>query len=610
MNKYDVLKKYFGHDGFRQGQEELINNILSGRDVLGIMPTGAGKSVCYQVPAMLMDGITIVISPLISLMKDQVSALVESGISAACINSSLSSEEYNDFFRKAYNGEYKLIYAAPERLDTVEFLDLAENVLISMVTVDEAHCVSQWGQNFRPSYLHIPQFIEKLSYRPVISAFTATATNEVRTDIVKMLDLTDPYTVVTGFDRKNLYFGVIKPANKYGKLTELLEKYRGKCGIVYCLSRKNVEDVTQCLNDDGFSTARYHAGLSQEERRRNQDDFIYDRKQIMVATNAFGMGIDKSNVSFVIHYNMPQNIESYYQEAGRAGRDGEPAECILLYNGQDVRTNQFLINSTRDENTGLTDEEKEILWQRDMERLKFMTYYCTSVDCLRSYMLRYFGEKAPNRCGNCSCCLSEYDIVDITVDAQKIISCVYRVHQKGRDYGKKMIADILRGNKNERLMELGFDKLSTYGIMADCTAKMLRDEIEWLILNDYLILTDDEFPVLRLSQRSAAAIRGEIKLEMQIPKKENKKKTAKASNISDGLFSELRSLRTELANKERVPAYIIFADAALRDMCAKKPVNINEFYEVSGVGTKKAEKYGDAFCELIARYIKEHPEEV
>lgn len=610
MNKYDVLKKYFGHDGFRQGQEELINNILSGRDVLGIMPTGAGKSVCYQVPAMLMEGITIVISPLISLMKDQVSALVESGISAACINSSLSSEEYNDFFRKAYNGEYKLIYAAPERLDTAEFLDLAENVLISMVTIDEAHCVSQWGQNFRPSYLHIPQFIEKLSYRPIISAFTATATNEVRTDIVKMLDLTDPYTVVTGFDRKNLYFGVIKPANKYGKLTELLEKYRGKCGIVYCISRKNVEDVTQRLNDDGFSAARYHAGLSQEERLRNQDDFIYDRKQIMVATNAFGMGIDKSNVSFVIHYNMPQNIESYYQEAGRAGRDGEHAECILLYNGQDVRTNQFLINSTRDENTGLTDEEKEILWQRDMERLKFMTYYCTSVDCLRSYMLRYFGEKAPNRCGNCSCCLSEYDIVDITVDAQKIISCVYRVHQKGRDYGKKMIADILRGNKNERLMEIGFDKLSTYGIMADCTAKMLRDEIEWLILNDYLILTDDEFPVLRLSQRSAAAIRGEIKLEMQIPKKENKKKTAKASNISDGLFSELRSLRTELANKERVPAYIIFADAALRDMCAKKPVNINEFYEVSGVGTKKAEKYGDAFCELIARYIKEHPEEV
>lgn len=609
MNKYDVLKKYFGHDRFRQGQEELVNNILSGRDVLGIMPTGAGKSVCYQVPAMLMDGITIVISPLISLMKDQVSALVESGISAACINSSLSSEEYNDFFRRAYNDEYKLIYAAPERLDTAEFLDLAENVSISMITVDEAHCVSQWGQNFRPSYLHIPQFIEKLSYRPIISAFTATATSEVRTDIVKMLDLTDPYTVVTGFDRKNLYFGVIKPANKYGKLTELLEKYRGKCGIVYCLSRKNVEDVTQHLNDDGFSAARYHAGLSQEERRINQDDFIYDRKQIMVATNAFGMGIDKSNVSFVIHYNMPQNIESYYQEAGRAGRDGEPAECILLYNGQDVRTNQFLINSTRDENTDLTDDEKEILWQRDMERLKFMTYYCTSVDCLRSYMLRYFGEKTSDRCGNCSCCLSEYDIVDITVDAQKIISCVYRVHQKGRDYGKKMIADILRGNKNERLMELGFDKLSTYGIMADCTAKMLRDEIEWLILNDYLALTDDEFPVLRLSQRSAAAIRGETKLEMQFPKKENKKKAAKASNISEGLFSELRNLRTELANEERVPAYIIFADAALKDMCAKKPVNINEFYEVSGVGTKKAEKYGDAFCKLISRYIREHPDE-
>lgn len=616
MDKYDILREFFGHESFRNGQEEIINSILSGRDVLGIMPTGAGKSLCYQIPAMILDGITIVISPLISLMKDQVSSLTESGINAACINSSLGIQEYYEFFRRANNNEYKIIYAAPERLDTEEFLNFAENVKISMITVDEAHCVSQWGQDFRPSYLRIVEFIEKLSYRPIISAFTATATKSVKNDIANILKLANPFTLTTGFDRKNLYFGVIKPNNKYIKLTELLKKYGDKSGIVYCLSRKGVEEVCEKLNSDGFSATRYHAGLSQEERNKNQEDFIYDRRQIMVATNAFGMGIDKSNVSFVIHYNMPKNIESYYQEAGRAGRDGEPADCILLYNGQDVRTNQFLIDNNRDINTELSAEQLEDVRRKDMERLKFMTYYCTTSDCLRSFMLRYFGENSYNQCGNCSCCSGEFELTDITVDAQKIISCVYRVHQKGRDYGKSMIADILKGSKNEKIIDLGFDTLSTYGIMSDTLIRVIRSEIDWLIQNEYLILTDSEYPVLRLSAKSADILKGRTKLEMKIPKalpkkeKNSKKESENQYYAESGLFQKLRELRSAIAAEENVPAYIVFSDAALRDMCRKLPVDINGFYEVSGVGTRKAEKYGEHFCLLIANYVKENPNEV
>ncbi len=615
LNKYDILREFFGHEKFRNGQEEIIDSILNGRDALGIMPTGAGKSLCYQIPAMLLDGMTIVISPLISLMKDQVSSLTESGINAACINSSLGIQEYHEFFRRANNNEYKIIYAAPERLDTEEFLNFAENVKISMITVDEAHCVSQWGQDFRPSYLRIVEFIEKLSYRPIISAFTATATKSVKNDIAKILKLSDPFTLTTGFDRKNLYFGVIKPNNKYIKLTELLKKYGDKSGIVYCLSRKGVEEVFEKLNEDGFSATRYHAGLSQEERNKNQEDFIYDRKQIMVATNAFGMGIDKSNVGFVIHYNMPKNIESYYQEAGRAGRDGEPADCILLYNGQDVRTNQFLIDNNRDLNTELSAEQLEEIRLKDMERLKFMTYYCTTSDCLRSFMLRYFGENSYGQCGNCSCCTGEFELTDITIDAQKIISCVYRVHQKGRDYGKSMIADILKGSKNEKLLSLGLDTLSTYGIMSDTLIRVIRSEIDWLIQNEYLLLTDSEYPVLRLSAKSADVLKGKTKLEMKIPKtlpKKEKNSQKEAENqyyAESGLFQKLRELRSDIAAEESVPAYIVFSDAALRDMCRKLPVDINGFYEVSGVGTRKAEKYGKRFCSLIADYVKENPDE-
>ena len=418
MDKYGVLKEYFGHDSFRNGQEDIIDNILAGRDTLGIMPTGAGKSVCYQVPALMLDGITVVVSPLISLMKDQVNALVSAGISAACINSSLTKEEYAEVFRGAFRGAYKIIYAAPERLDTEYFLRLASQVRISMVTVDEAHCVSQWGQDFRPSYLRIIEFIEKLPTRPIVSAFTATATADVRDDIIKILRLNDPFTVTTGFDRKNLSFAVMQPTGKYEALKSLLSGYKERSGIVYCLSRRNVEDVCERLCRDGFSATRYHAGLTDEERQRNQDDFIYDRKQIMVATNAFGMGIDKSDVRFVIHYNMPKNIESYYQEAGRAGRDGEPAECTLLYSGKDVSTNSFMIDKSYEENEELPQSQRDMIYERDKQRLRAMTFYSTTTGCLREYILRYFGETAPNYCGNCSSCLNGFETVDISIDAQ------------------------------------------------------------------------------------------------------------------------------------------------------------------------------------------------
>ena len=606
-----VLRDYFGHKSFKEGQAEIIGNILAGRDVLGIMPTGAGKSICYQVPAVMLDGMTIVISPLISLMKDQVNALRESGINAAFINSSLNSWEYQDFFRNAYSGAYKIIYAAPERLLTDEFINLAETVKISMITVDEAHCVSQWGQDFRPSYLKITEFIERLSYRPVVSTFTATATPEVKDDITRILRLKDPFILTTTFDRENLYFGVVKPYNKYDKLKELLADYKGKCGIIYCTSRKKVEEVCEKLNNDGYSASRYHAGLSQQERNANQEDFIYDRRKIMVATNAFGMGIDKSNVGFVIHYNMPKNIESYYQEAGRAGRDGEPADCILMYNSSDVNVIKFMIDNNRDSNPELTPEMSEAVYKKDLERLKYMTFYCSTNECLRQYILRYFGEKHGNYCGNCSCCMGGYETVDITVDAQKIISCVYRIHQKGRDYGKAMLTDILRGSRNEKIINSGLDRISTYNIMKDRSVSRIRSEIDFLIDRGYLMLTESEYPTVRFSAKSADVLKGSETITMKLPKEEKiitKYSEEKEYFANDKLFALLKELRSKLAAEEKVPAYIVFSDTALKDMCRKLPKNKDEFLNVAGVGKKKADKYSDKFCDLINGYIKNNPD--
>ncbi len=604
MDKQDLLKQYFGHTAFRPGQSELIDNILAGRDVFGVMPTGAGKSVCYQIPALMLKGVTLVISPLISLMKDQVSALVESGVKAAYINSSLTFSQYKEVLRRAMNGVYRIIYVAPERLASEDFLRLAEQVKIEMVTVDEAHCVSQWGQDFRPSYLKIVEFISRLPYRPVISAFTATATSVVREDIIKILCLQNPYVVTTGFDRKNLYFEVQKPGNKFAALLKILKRHEGKSGIVYCSTRKTVESVCDDLISSGYSATRYHAGIEDYLRHSNQDDFIYDRKTVMVATNAFGMGIDKSNVSFVVHYNMPKDLESYYQEAGRAGRDGEPAECILLYSGQDVQINQFLIDNNRELNEELDKATLEAIKQKDRERLKAMTYYCITANCLREYILRYFGENAPNFCGNCSNCNSNFETVDITLEAQKVVSCVYRVEQRGRSFGKNMIADILHGSKNEKLLRLELNTLTTYGIMSDISVLRIRSILDFLIDGGYLTLTADEYPVVRPSGRSNEIVRDKKTVTMKLPKEESVNRPARGQThaVDEGLFGELKSLRNRLASEAHVPAYIIFTDATLREMCEKLPQTDEEFLGVSGVGKVKQERYGKWFMLLIGKY--------
>jgi len=605
MDKYQILKHYFGYDSFRKGQEEIIDHLCAGQDTLGIMPTGAGKSLCYQIPALLQSekGMTIVISPLISLMKDQVNALLQSGITAAYINSSLTADAYRRTLREVYCGKVTILYAAPERLLTEQFIKLCRSVNIAQIIVDEAHCISQWGQNFRPSYLKITEFIEQLPERPVVGAFTATATEKVKRDIVQSLRLQNPYRLTTGFDRPNLFFEVRTPAHKDSALFELVREREMQSGIVYCATRKNVEKVCAMLQEKGFAATRYHAGLADAERKENQEDFLYDRKTIMVATNAFGMGIDKSNVSYVIHYNMPKSIEAYYQEAGRAGRDGEPADCILLYTPGDVQTNQFLI-SRSEPNQELDPEMQNKIRENDMELLKQMTFLATASDCLRGFMLNYFGETAAYYCGNCSNCLSNFETVDITVEAQKILSCVYWCKES---YGVKMICDVLRGSRNDRLAERGLQTLSTYGLLKELSEKRVRQMITALLQKGYLQMDAGAYPVLQLTGKAAAILKGQERLEVKLIKETQEQRQRTESDFAGGpvdpeLFAQLKSLRAKLAKTASVPAFVIFSDAALKDMCRKLPRSQEEFLNVSGVGEAKLKQYGKKFLAVIEAY--------
>jgi ATP-dependent DNA helicase RecQ len=617
----EILKRYFGYETFREGQEELILAELSGRDALGIMPTGAGKSICYQVPALIGAGTTIVISPLISLITDQVQSLTLAGIRAGCLHSGMDARSYNETLESASSGECRILYVAPERLDNADFLRAAQRMDIAMVTVDEAHCVSQWGQDFRPSYLKIADFVEDLPARPVVSAFTATATRKVREDIVQYLRLNDPHIRVTGFDRKNLFFNVLKPKSKSRELANLIRARRHFAGIVYCATRKTVEEVCEKLIGLGVDATRYHAGLGDAERQRNQEDFQYDRKTVMVATNAFGMGIDKSNVRYVIHYNMPKNIENYYQEAGRAGRDGEPADCIMLYGAQDVRTAQFLIEMSASRSEDTEDGTREALIEKDMQLLRHITFYAHTTECFRAYILKYFGEQADIYCGNCGNCLTAFEEIDVTIDAQKVLSCVYRINAKGWPFGKTMIADVLCGSGNERVRKSGLDRIRTYGAMADVPKRRIIDLIDHLAREEYLSVTDDRYPVVRLGHRWEEIVKDKTPIVIKMPKRPmivdepsdgtrkgaGKKKTA-AERLDAGtpypetLFETLRVLRRELADAAGVPAFVVFSDATLRDMCGKMPLTEDDFLSVSGVGKVKLETYGLRFIDAIRSF--------
>ena len=630
-----ALREYFGYESFRPNQRELVDRVIAGGDVMGVMPTGAGKSIVYQIPALVMDGTAIVVSPLISLMKDQVGSLAQAGVPAAFLNSSLEPHERDDVFGYVGSGACKLLYVAPERLDDARFLALAERIAISLVAVDEAHCVSQWGQDFRPSYLRIAAFIDRLPVRPPVCALTATATPDVQADIARALELRDPMVVVSGFDRPNLYFGVERPdpKRKAATLVRLVRERSGQAGIVYCSTRAAVEEVCDRLRAEGIVATRYHAGLSADERQANQDDFLYDRADVMVATNAFGMGIDKSNVSFVVHYNMPSDVESYYQEAGRAGRDGSPADCILIYNKKDVQTCQFLIDKSYDERND--DEASRVVYERDCERLRQMVFYCTTTDCLRSFILRYFGQTdTPYRCEHCSNCVTDFEVEDATVDAQKIISCVLRLDQRGRSVGKTMVVDILRGSKSEKLLRSGFDTLSTYGIMADVPAKRVRYVLDAVVGKGLLAQTDGTYPVVRVTEAGARFLKERESFEVKMPKRVPKTEApsvqegrggakakgsygasgsaagagASAENGADrhpDLFDRLKALRLDIAAREGVPAYVVFSNATLSDMCAKLPRTVDEFLEINGVGLVKADRYAKAFLAEIVAWVAE-----
>ncbi len=603
----EALKAVFGYDSFRQGQESVINAVLDGRDILAVMPTGAGKSLCYQVPAMLLSGITLVISPLISLMQDQVKALNEAGVDAAFINSSLSEKEMHDTFKNASKGQYKIIYVAPERLMSEGFVRLAKGVEISMITVDEAHCISQWGQDFRPSYMDIAEFVNVLDKRPIISAFTATATQNVREDIICSLGLTNPYFLVTGFDRENLFFQVDKPKSKDRFILDYLDRHKGESGIIYCATRKNVDSLYTLLKKRNISVAKYHAGISIEERKQMQDDFVFDYTSIVIATNAFGMGIDKSNVRFVIHYNMPSSMENYYQEAGRAGRDGLNSECILLFSPQDIIINRFLLEHKDFSDIDPTDAMT--IRERDIKRLQIMEGYCYTTECLRNYILKYFGEDPKKPCDDCGNCLRQFETLDMTDEAKKIINCIYE--SRGR-YGKNIIMDTVLGAKTARLEEIGASEYKSYGVLESSNKNLLRRLIEELLLEGYI--QTGEYQVLKLGDISKLKLKDtKVLVKITDEDKATNRKLKPKKNIkgmdsltSSGfkLFDKLKELRLEIAREEKMPPYIVFNDKTLIDMCAKMPTTKSDMLNVSGVGENKYGKYGERFIAVIKEYVK------
>ncbi len=615
MNAKEALKIYFGYDSFREGQENIIESILAGRDVLAIMPTGAGKSICYQIPALILPGITIVISPLISLMQDQVKALNEAGVHAAFINSSLTEAQVRKALALAAEGRYKIIYVAPERLESPDFMNFAGHADISMVTVDEAHCISQWGQDFRPSYLKIVDFIQNLPQRPILSAFTATATEEVKEDILCILNLEDPNVTVTGFDRENLYYRVESIRGKDDFVTDYVEKHSAESGIIYCATRKNVDKLFEVLSARGISVTRYHAGIDNETRKRNQDDFIYDRAPVIVATNAFGMGIDKSNVRYVIHYNMPQSMENYYQEAGRAGRDGEPAQCILLFSAQDIMIDKFLLE--RKDFTGLSEEDVETVKQRDMRRLQVMEGYCRTTACLRNYILEYFGEKAVKPCDNCGNCHREYREADMTAEARWVINCV--VETKGR-YGREVVIGTLQGADRARLRELGTIRYKSYGALKHTDRNLIRSLIGQMIEEGYLYQTEDRYAVLKMGNitplkdentRVILHIHEDKEPDRaygdRSKKSVQKRDTDFLTSAGYELFEELRKLRFEIAREKSLPPYIIFNDKTLVDMCVQLPADENDLLKIAGVGERKLEQYGEQFLGIIKTFQEAHP---
>ena len=588
----DILQKYYGYTSFRKGQENIIKSIINKEDVLAIMPTGGGKSICYQVPALCLDGMTIVISPLISLMKDQVDALKTMGVKALLINSSLSNSEYSKVLEDIENDECKIIYIAPERLDNLEFVNIIRGKNISQVAIDEAHCVSQWGHDFRVSYKKIPHFINKLEKRPIVTAFTATASNEVREDIIRILNLHSPAVYITGFDRENLSINIVKSSSKNKYILDYIENHKNESGIIYASTRKEVESIYEGLLKRNYSVAKYHAGLSNDARHEYQEKFINDDIKIMVATNAFGMGIDKPNIRWVLHYNMPQSIENYYQEIGRAGRDGEDSECVLLFSPGDIHTQKYLVE------VGIENPERKRVQYKKLQQMVDLVYSNT---CYRKSILNYFGEHFLEECNNCSNCLNDGEVVDKTLDAQKVISCIARMK---RSFGATMIIDVLRGSKNKKVLDLGFDTLTTYGIMKNYSNEDLKTFINTLVSHGFLDVVENigvrgSFPTIKLNEQSLKVIRQEIKVEFK------EDKVTKSRYVENELYEMLVSLRSEIAKEEKVAPYMVFGDATLKNMASSYATNKEEMLNISGVGQIKYEKYGNRFEDIIEKYIEE-----